>query len=491
MQGMRGIQMGSGSERVDGFSFCRRTQSMQPRRRYFLPVGMLLVLFVSSCAHYPLNEPLKDYTPGAGYRAKNMREPERSDDILFFLTFSGGGTRAAALSYGVLEELALSEVTIQGRKRRLLDEVDTISSVSGGSFTAGYYGLFGDRIFQDFEPRFLKKNVQGELMARTFLNPLNWVRLFSPSFDRSDLAAEYYDKYIFEGGTFGDIAAKKGPMVIINATDMTYGIRVGFTQDMFDAICSDVSRFPVARAVAASSAVPIVFTPITVRNYAGTCNYRIPEPVEKVFKKDQISERQFYLANNVAPYLDSKKKPFLHLLDGGVADNLGLRAILDRIIFRGNFWQTIKGTHHENLHKVIFVVVNAETQPDSFWDRMESPPAFAAMLESYSSIAIERYNVETLALLKESVKGWAGEVRTGRCPKGKVSTRRGSCGDIQFYVIEVKFDVLKDEEERLYFMRLPTSFTLSPEEVDKLRNAAHRILAESREFQRLLKDLGE
>jgi NTE family protein len=456
-----------------------------------LSVSILVVLFVSGCAHYPVNEPLKEYKPEAGYRAKNMRAPERSDDMLFFLTFSGGGTRAAAFSYGVLEELALRKVTIQGKKRRLLDEVDTISSVSGGSFTAGYYGLFGERIFQDFEPRFLKKNVQGELVSSTFFNPVNWVRLFSPSFDRSDLAAEYYDKYIFEGGTFGDIAARKGPMVIINATDMTYGIRVGFTQDMFDAICSDVSRFPVARAVAASSAVPIVFTPITVQNYAGSCNYRMPEPIERVFKESRISERQFYLANNIAPYLDSRKKPFLHLLDGGVADNLGLRAILDRIIFRGDFWKTIKGTHHENLHKVIFIVVNAETQPDSLWDRVESPPAFAAMLESYSTIAIERYNVETLALLKESVKGWAEQVRTGRCPKGKISTWPGSCGDIQFYVIEAKFDALKDEEERLYFMRLPTSFKLSPEEVDKLRDAAHRILAESQEFQRLLKDLGE
>jgi len=483
--------MESSGEVVKGLTLGRGKQSTHSAGTYLLFLGLLVILLVAGCAHYSVNEPLKEYTPEAGYRAKNMRDPERSDDMLFFVTFSGGGTRAAAFSYGVLEELAQREVTLNGGTRRLLDEVDTISSVSGGSFTAGYYGLFGERIFQDFEPRFLKKNVQGELVSRTFLNPVNWVRLFSPSFDRNDLAAEYYDKYIFEGGTFGDIAGRKGPMIIINATDMTYGIRVGFTQDMFDAICSDVSRFPVARAVAASSAVPIVLTPITVRNYAGSCNYRMPEPIERVFKEGQISERQFYLANNIAPYLDSRKKPFLHLLDGGVADNLGLRAILDRIIFRGDFWKTVKGTHHENLHKVIFIVVNAETQPDSFWDKVDSPPAFAAMLESYSSIAIERYNVETLALLKESVKGWAEQVRAGRCPKGKVSTRPGSCGDIQFYVIEVKFDALKDEEERLYFMRLPTSFKLSPEEVDKLRDAAHRILAESQEFQRLLKDLRE
>jgi NTE family protein len=454
-----------------------------------LAINVLLSLLIVGCAHYPINEPLKVYNPDSGYRGKNMRVAGKSDDLLLFVTFSGGGTRAAALSYGVLEEMARAEIVLGGEKRRLLDEVDMISAVSGGSFTAGYYGLFGERIFQDFENRFLKKNVQGELTARIFFNPLNWVRLFSPYFDRSDLTAEYYDKYIFEGGTFGDIATKRGPMIIINATDMTYGLRVGFSQDVFDVICSDLSYFPVARAVAASSAVPLLLTPITVRNYAGTCNYRMPEVLQKVFRESELTERQFFLANNIEPYLNSKKKPYLHLLDGGISDNLGLRAILERIIFRGDYWKTVRGTHHENVHKVIFIVVNAETQPDSFWDRVEEPAAFAAMLESYSSIAIERYNVETLALLKESLKTWAEQVRLQRCPAGEISSKPGSCGDIQFYVIEVKFDALRDEKEREYFKRLPTSFSLSGEEVDQLRDAAHRILAESAEFQRLLRDL--
>ncbi len=450
---------------------------------------VMAALLLHGCAHYPVNERLAQYSPDEGYRGKNMRLPGKSDNLLLFVTFSGGGTRAAALSYGVLEELAKTEVVIDGKKRRLLDEADAISSVSGGSFTAAYFGLFGDRIFGDFETKFLKKNIQGGLFSRTFLDPLNWVRLFSPYFDRSDLAAEYYDRYIFEGGTFGDVAARKGPMIIINATDMTYGIRVQFTQDMFDVICSDLTHFPVARAVAASSAVPILLTPITVRSYAGSCNYRLPEAIESVMQRNEITERQFYLANNMAPYLDREKKPYLHLLDGGVSDNLGLRAILDRIVFRGDFWETIKDTHHRNVHKIIFIVVNAETQPDSLWDRVESPPAFAAMLESYSSIAIERYNVETVALLKESLKGWTEQVRRQRCPEGRLSLEPGSCGDIEFYLVEVKFDALKDEKERWYFKRLPTSFSLPPEDVDRLRDAAHRILMESREFRRLLNDL--
>ena len=443
---------------------------------------------MAGCASYSVNQPLKQVDPQSGYRAKFMGTPGNSENLLLYLTFSGGGTRAAALSYGVLEELRKTEVVIDGKKRRLLDEVDGISGVSGGSFTAGYYGLFGERIFEDFESKFLKKNIQGTLILRV-LNPLNWVNLFSGVFGRSDLSAQYYDKHIFERKTFGDIAARKGPMIIINATDMSYGTRIGFTQEAFDLICSDVSSFPVAKAAAASSAVPMVLSPITLQNYAGTCGYQIPERFEETMKSRTVSERQLYLANNLSVYLDSEKKRYVHLIDGGVADNLGLRAILDRVIIRGSVWESIKGTPMEKVQKVAFVVVNAETEPDKKWDRTEKIPPLGAMASAYSSIAIERYNAETIALLKESVKSWADEIRTQRCKGGTVSTAPGSCGDIEFYVVEAQFDALKDEKERMYFKRLPTSFKLSSEEVDKLRDVAHRILVESEEFKRLLSDL--
>jgi NTE family protein len=91
--------------------------------------------------------------------------------------------------------------------------------------------------------------------------------------------------------------------------------------------------------------------------------------------------------------------------------------------------------------------------------------------------------------LKESVKSWADEIRTQRCKGGVFSTEPGSCGDIQFYVVEVKFDALRDETERMYFKRLPTSFKLDPEEVDKLRDVAKRLLNQSEAFQQLVRDL--
>ena len=93
----------------------------------------------------------------------------KNKENLVVLAFSGGGTRAAAFSYGVLEFLKRTEVVgPKGNKVRLLDEVDVITGVSGGSFTALAYGLYGDKLFADYEQRFLKRNVQGDIIARAF-----------------------------------------------------------------------------------------------------------------------------------------------------------------------------------------------------------------------------------------------------------------------------------------------------------------------------------
>lgn len=455
-----------------------------------LPVIGLFLLGVltggcTHLGHYPVNEPLNKYEPGSGYTTQNIASPDNSEELLLILSFSGGGTRAAAFSYGVLEELRTTEVILEGRKRRLVDEMDLISGVSGGSFTAAYYGLFGDRIFEDFESRFLKKNIQGALTAGTLLNPINWFRLSSPYFDRSDLAAEYYNKHVFDGKNFGDLLKRKGPIIFINATDMSSGTRLSFNQAFFNGICSDLLKFPMARACAASSAVPGLLSPITLRNYAGRCGYVLPPQ----FEKSSAAYRQREMRKNMMSVLDSEEKPYLHLIDGGVADNLGLRAIEEAITAIGDLWTTLKLAGGTKVHKVAFIVVNAEKRIDDHWDKIGFVPPFAAMLSNYSSIAIARYNRETLALLQESFERWTREIREGRCPPGQISTEPGSCGDITFYLTEVSFQDLEESEERSYLNNLPTSFRLKSEEVDKLRDAARRLLRKSEDFQRLLREL--
>ena len=463
--------------------------------RLFCFEVFLAAFLGTSCAHYPPNHLLTQVSPEEGYRLKNPEQSDRSDDLLLVLTFSGGGTRAAALSYGVLEQLAQTEITLGGRKKYLLDEVDAISGVSGGSFTAAYYGLFGWKIFEDFETRFLKKNVQKDL-ALEAIDLGNWFRLMSSKFGRSDLAAEYYDKNIFEGKTFGDILAQGGPLILVNATDLVLGSHFTFTQDMFDLICSDVSRFPVSRAVAASSAVPGLLTPITLYNYAGTCNYEPADWMRKALEEPAASRRRTQLAQNFFTYLDSKKRPYIHLVDGGLSDNLGLRGAIDRMNPMGDIWPSLEFMRWENTRKVVFILVNAEKETDTESDQLERTLTSGQVLKYITNIPITRFNFETIELFKENARKWIDDIRSQRCIARKseklADAAAGTpdpCDDIEFYLVEVDFDALTDKGERAYYKNLPTSFHLNFEAVDLLRAAGRRILIHSPEFQKLLRDL--
>ena len=184
-----------------------------------------MLLFLPGCtATYPVNAPLAHVDVDQGYNIQTTDEKaDNHSQALVLMAFSGGGTRAAAFSYGVLKELSETYIGDDDQKRALSKEIDVISAVSGGSFTAAYYGLFGDRIFEDYEQVFLRRDVQGELTDQV-LNPLNWARLLSPYYTRADMATQLYDDTIFNHATFGDLAKSDGPFIIINATEMTLGL---------------------------------------------------------------------------------------------------------------------------------------------------------------------------------------------------------------------------------------------------------------------------
>jgi NTE family protein len=206
-------------------------------------------------------------------------------------------------------------------------------------------------------------------------------------------------------------------------------------------------------------------------------------------KEADVSKRQYHLIEDMMIYLDSERTQYIHLVDGGVADNLGVRAILDRVYAHGDLWSTLKRSKQESVRKIVFLVVNAETEVDDRWSRSEEPPSLGTAIESYSSVVITRYNFETIMLLRESFGPWTEEIRKGRCGHRPISLDPGGCGDIQFYLIEIKFENMRDKDSQRHFKRLPTTFKLDPIEVDQLRAVAKKLLEESPEYQRLLKDL--
>jgi len=460
-------------------------------------IWVVILLLFAGCVHYPVNPKLSHFDAKAGYRFDNLStNAVNSDKVFIILTFSGGGTRAAALSYGVLEQLSKTVVHIDGSPRRLIDEVDVISSVSGGSFTAAYYALYGDRIFNEFEGRFLKKDIQGDLKKRLFY-PTNWIRLLSPTFSRIDMAAEYYDCNIFDHHTFGDLIKKgRRPFVTINATDMSLGARFEFSQDQFDWLYSDLSGVSVARAVAASSAFPGLFCPITFRNYSHESDYREPGWVKPALHDSANSLVRYRKALDVRSYSDSTGRPYVHLLDGGLSDNIGLRGTLRALESTDGGWSLIRMMNMNKVQKIVVVTVNAQTEASVSWDKHESPPWLMSVLSVVAISPMENYSFDSMLMLKQDIDRLNQEAKTRKdyeeiirkyCPAVKLPG--GDQQEVKFYRINVSFEGIENEADRMYFKNIRTSFSLPSETVDRLCNVGKKLLCESAEFKRLLHDL--
>jgi NTE family protein len=247
-------------------------------------------------------------------------------------------------------------------------------------------------------------------------------------------------------------------------------------------MCTDLARFRLARAVAASAAVPVLMSPIALSNRAGGCGFPEAAWVEPALRERRLSSRQFHLANKLRSYLDAKARPNIYLLDGGLADNLGLRSPLEAVFMQDTAWTLVQRLGIADVRKVVFIVVNASTGPDPRWSHAATLPGIGQVFRAFKDIPIDRYSMETKELLTASFERWAADIKRERKANGD------SAGDdLEFVLVDADFEALRDPVEREALMQIPTSWALDAETVTRIRQAAKTLLAESAAFQDLLR----
>lgn len=448
---------------------------------------LLAVLGTSACSNlqYQPIATIDHIDTTKGYRLQNAllnRDSEKEDNVIGIVMFSGGGTRAAAFGYGVLETLKKQQVKINGKSTNLLNTIDLVYGISGGSVLATYFGLHGEETIPLFKQNFLSLNLQKMMIGQVF-SMANWSRLASPEFGRGDLLQEQFDLHLYKGATYADLAERrKGPFVVISATDMSLGSRLDFTQEYFDLLCLDLSSLPISRAVASSSAVPLVFSPVTLNNNGGNCQYHLPDNlldehhdnVEIAGTSEFRAKTRAAYRANLKQYQDSQKRPYIHLLDGGLTDNLGLRSLLDASELYSN--KTLYDRlENARIHKIIIINVNAQTQRRNEIDSSANVPGTADVARALTSIPIEKYSEDTQRQFQKYVDWW-NSTRTGDTPL--------------VYYISVNLLDLPDSPLRDKVIHIPTTFYLARNEVNNLRQAANILLTQSSEYKRLVKDIG-
>lgn len=399
--------------------------------------------------------------------------------VMVAVTLSGGGARAAAFGLGVLRELKATSFTLSGQPETLLDHVVLVSGVSGGSILAAHYAAFGDATLTRFEPDFLLVPFESRLV-REALWPQRLYKLTSPWYGRSQILAQRLDE-LFEGRTFDDVRQRPGaPDLMITATDLTTGAPFDFTPEQFQLICSDLGATPLSFAVAASSAVPLLLSPVTVHNHAEAC----PHPAGPVAGPGGQGYRARMLQRSADAYRNAKDKPFIHLVDGGVTDNLGVRLMLDRLVALGSMSANFADVKPGTIRRLVLVTVNSERGLSERVDSSDRVPTTTQVLETLIFGAGSRETEVTLALLNDDLLRWREELQRTRGQPGSPFA-----ADAELHVVNVSLHDVPDDKIRHSLLRVPTAFTIEGRDVIELQRAGAAALQASPAFQRLRQSL--
>jgi len=195
-------------------------------------------------------------------------------------------------------------------------------------------------------------------------------------------------------------------------------------------------------------------------------------------------------------FQNSKERPYIHLVDGGVADNLGVRPVLETLEELAVSTGFRDEVGFGGIRRIVLIVVNARSAPRTDWDRSETPPGIAAQLLQASSVPIDRYSFETIETMKDrqEIYSWRRELLIARARLAGATEAQAEASvplpKLSVHTLDVSFDAIRDPKERAYFMNLPTSFVLPAEDVDRLREVAGRLMRESQDFQSVVREFG-
>ena len=490
------------------------------------------LLGACSTAHFE-NTPLQGAEPNAERRVVDQTNPARP---LVLVAISGGGSRAAALGWAVLSELNRAPYKVDGLPpHTLAQDVAVISSVSGGSVIAADFALTGPAGLADFKTQFLDPNLTEELVWQ-ILNPFHLLSAAVSGTSRTERAAAMFDQRVFHGKTFKDINQSEGnhPYLVLNATDLGTGDVFSFTPDDFDAICSSLDDMSIAKAVAASSAVPVALAPIALEDFAvpvgdkgckapaarqwpayeltnGSSQYTDLATYKHARYLNELRHGQYSGGGRSAPpYRDLR---YVYLVDGGVADNLGIHGLMrawtqasgPAILAMPDTGGThvrqsiLSAINRGGVQRIVVVVINAKSEGTPKLSQSRELPGVIDMIEGVVNIPIDAATGDTASQITDLVdqlRSAGGAAQQIQAAEAQAAPRSGSptaplFGALKVDDVVVDFDLITtDNALRDKVKAISTSWNLGQDQLCALELAGRELVRQNPNFQKMAKDLG-
>jgi len=456
--------------------------------------GLIAALLAAAgCSVAPVQLPLK---PAQHNEERRIVEfvPDRP---MIVLSFSGGGSRAAALAAAVSARLDRITYQSAGGPRRLSQDVAVISSVSGGSVFAAWVGLNGfdyDRV-KAFEQKIGTFDGIGYLEERAF-NPFTWADLALTRRTRIDVLQDMLSEFLETKATLAAINQKGKPLVVLNASDMTSGEVFSFTPGVLDDMCMSFDDMPVTVAVSASAAVPVAFSPVLLKNTSWFDCVGARRPFGDgrtmlvtdggAYTNIEAFRRARYRASLRADKLAYREARYVRLLDGGLADNLGLTAARRALIDPESPSYALPALGDGRLRRLVVISVNARSDVRNDLDASDERTSVLDMLDAVTSVPIDA----TTANVASAFRGFINSLVNDR------NTLRslGVPADFTIYPVEIDFDELptdtpQETADRDNVKSIATSWTISSNDVNLIDAVAGKLLWRHPCFRALMDDL--
>ena len=124
-------------------------------------------------------------------------------------------------------------------------------------------------------------------------------------------------------------------------------------------------------------------------------------------------------------FADGANRPYLHLVDGGVADNVGMRSVLATLESMEALHRAGVPTLLDRVRRIVVFVVNSVSTPRTHWDESERPPGAVSLLLQASGVPIEHYSYESVELLRDKAARWQSLRRLRNSPEFAASSESG------------------------------------------------------------------
>jgi NTE family protein len=433
---------------------------------------------------------------GATNPERRSIAPPSPDRPTILMTFSGGGTRAAALAESVLRYLKeTTYVGADGQQHRLIDDVRLVSSVSGGSVTAAWFGLRGADGLDDLRSQFLAQDNMRTLELDA-VNPITWFRLAFTKFTRIRAEEDLFDAELFHGATMSALNQPGRRFILPNTTDMAGGQTFVFSPQRFDDICSDFDALKISTAVASSAAFPIALSPVDFQNNSGAaCAGTLRQDQWATIALGNPYSQYLNLPNyRDARYTNDLRRgqyPFrnieyLHFLDGGLADNLGVKTLRSAMISTHDEVGGLNAINTGQIQRLVVILVNARSEPPNGLYQQPNTPGLVDAINTVVGAPIDASTANSALALQALLTELDQAAQGARANAGFKG--------MKIYGITVDYDQLPADTQENRALRdaakdVPTSWTLTSDQLAITEQVGRFLLARHPCFIQLTADL--